>query len=220
MPKPLIIKTCGLSTVETVDAALDAGADMIGLVFFPRSPRHVSFEQAAMLAKRIRGKAELVALTVDADDALLGQIIDAVAPDWLQLHGSETPERVKEIREKFAPSVMKAIGVREAADIAKASAYEPVCDRILFDSKPPKSADVPGGTGKSFDWHLLENLDLTKPFMLSGGLDADNVAEALAVTHAPALDVSSGIERERGVKDPALIAAFIAAARGGTPRCV
>ena len=217
MSAPLIIKTCGLSTVETVDAALGAGADMIGLVFFPKSPRHVSFELASKLAARIKGKAELVALTVDADDALLEQIIKAIDPDWLQLHGSETPERVKEIREKFGRRVMKAIGVREAADIAKTSAYEPVCDRILFDSKPPKSADVPGGTGKSFDWHLLENLDLTKPFMLSGGLDAENVAEALEITHAPALDVSSGIEAERGIKDPALIAAFISAARGSAP---
>lgn len=217
MSAPLIIKTCGLSTVETVDVALGAGADMIGLVFFPKSPRHVSFELASKLAARIKGRAELVALTVDADDALLGQIIAAIDPDWLQLHGQETPERVKEIREKFGRRVMKAIGVREAADIAKASAYEPVCDRILFDSKPPKSADVPGGTGKSFDWHLLENLDLTKPFMLSGGLDAENVAEALEITHAPALDVSSGIEAERGIKDPALIAAFISAARGSAP---
>lgn len=214
MPAPLI-KICGLSTQETMAVALDAGADMVGLVFFPKSPRHVSYETAKMLADMARGRAEIVALTVDADDALLSEIVEKVAPDWLQLHGAESPERVAEIAKKFGLPVMKAIGVREAADIDKARAFEPVCDRILFDSKPPKGAEVPGGSGNAFDWHLMEDLDLAKPFMLSGGLDADNVAEALSITRAPAVDVSSGVERERGVKDEGLIRAFIAAVRGG-----
>ncbi len=218
MASPVTIKICGLSTRETMQAALDAGADMVGLVFFPRSPRHVSYETAADLAAMARGRAEIVALTVDADDVLLAEIVEKVSPDWLQLHGSESPERVREIRAKFGVRVMKAIGVRGAGDIAAAAAYEPVCDTILFDSKPPKDADVPGGSGRSFDWHLMEDLDLTKPFMLSGGLDAGNVAEALSVTRARAVDVSSGVERERGVKDPALIRAFVAAVKDGTHR--
>ncbi|AXS38912.1 phosphoribosylanthranilate isomerase [Breoghania sp. L-A4] len=217
MPSPVTIKICGLSTRETMAVALEAGAGMVGLVFFPKSPRHVSYDQASELAAMARGRAEIVALTVDADDTLLGEIVAKVAPDWLQLHGSESPERVREIAEKFGCRVIKAIGVRAAADIAKATAYEPVCDMILFDSKPPKDADVPGGSGLSFDWHLMEDLDLAKPFMLSGGLDAGNVAEALSITRARAVDVSSGVERERGVKDPALIRAFVAAVNGGIP---
>lgn len=210
---PTRIKICGLSTPETMDVALDAGADMVGLVFFPPSPRHVASETATVLAGRARSRAEIVALTVDADDTLLTEIIEIADPDWLQLHGSEPVERVAEIRARFGKPVMKAIGVREATDLDAATAYVGVADRILFDSKPPKDAAVPGGTGKSFDWHLMENLDLGAPFMLSGGLDAGNVARALAITGARAVDVSSGVEASRGVKDPALICHFIETVR-------
>ncbi|MEI2386874.1 phosphoribosylanthranilate isomerase [Breoghania sp. JC706] len=206
---PIIVKICGLSTTNTMNAALDAGADMVGLVFFPKSPRHVSMETARDLAALARGRAEIVALTVDADDALLGEIVDQVAPDWLQLHGSESPERVREIRERFETPVMKAFGIRERDDLKAVSRYVGIADRILFDSKPPRDAEVPGGSGKRFDWRLMENLDLDVPFMLSGGLDADNVAEALDITGAGAVDVSSGVEAERGVKDARLIRRFI-----------
>ena len=206
---PIIVKICGLSTTDTMNAALDAGADMVGLVFFPKSPRHVSMETARDLAALARGRAEIVALTVDADDALLGEIVGQIAPDWLQLHGSESPERVREIRERFETPVMKAFGIRERDDLKAVSRYAGIADRVLFDSKPPRDAEVPGGSGKRFDWRLMENLDLDVPFMLSGGLDADNVAEALDITGAGAVDVSSGVEAERGVKDARLIRRFI-----------
>ena len=208
-----LVKICGLSTSDTMKTALDAGADMVGLVLFPPSPRHVSLETAAELAKIARGRAEIVALTVDADDALLAEITEKVTPDWLQLHGSEMPERVREIRGRFATPVMKALGIRGRDDLEAVGGYAGIADRILFDSKPPKDATVPGGSGKRFDWHLLEGLDLDVPFMLSGGLDAGNVAEALDITGARAVDVSSGVEASRGVKDPALIRTFIETVR-------
>lgn len=210
---PTLIKICGLSTPTTMITALDAGADMVGLVFFAKSPRHVSFEVAAELAQIANGRAQIVALTVDADDALLGAIAEKVGPDWLQLHGMETPERVREIKDRFKLPVMKAFGIRERADLAAVPAYAGIADRILFDSKPPRNAAVPGGSGKRFDWHLLESLDVDAPFMLSGGLDAGNVAEALKITGAHAVDVSSGVESTRGVKDPALIRTFIETVR-------
>ncbi|PSC04943.1 phosphoribosylanthranilate isomerase [Alsobacter soli] len=209
-----LVKICGLRTPETVEAALAGGADMVGLVFFPRSPRNVSIEEAKRLRAVVGDRAAVVALVVDADDALLDAIRDEVRPDLLQLHGRETPERVAAIRERTGLPVMKALGVSDAADLARAAAYAPVADRLLFDAKPPQGAVLPGGNGVAFDWRLLAGLDLPKPFMLSGGLDPGNVAEALAVTRAPGVDVSSGVERAPGDKDPERIAAFIKAARG------
>ncbi|MDJ0930401.1 phosphoribosylanthranilate isomerase [Breoghania sp.] len=210
---PTLIKICGLSTADTMKTALDTGADLVGLVFFPKSPRHVFFDTARELADMARGKAEIVALTADADDALLTEITDKINPDWLQLHGSETPERMREIRNRFATPVMKALGIREHGDLDAIERYAGIADRILFDSKPPKGATVPGGSGKRFDWHLLESLDLDTTFMLSGGLDAGNVADALEITGAGAVDVSSGVEAARGVKDPVLIRTFIETVR-------
>ncbi len=209
----LIVKICGLSTPETLDVALDAGADMVGFVFFPPSPRDLSSETARTLASRVRGRAAKVALTVDADDMLLESLVAALQPDILQLHGRELPARVAAIKKRFSLPVMKAIPVETKNDLSAIQTYERVADRILFDARPPREATRPGGLGKTFDWHLLENLDLTMPFMLSGGLDAGNVGEALRITRAPGVDVSSGVERAPGVKDPEKIRAFVRAAR-------
>jgi phosphoribosylanthranilate isomerase len=204
------VKICGLSTPETMQAALDVGADMVGLVFYPRSPRNVSLEQAAALAAQARGKAKIVTLVVDADDALLKSIVNAVRPDYLQLHGSETPERVGEIATTFNTAIIKAIKVKEAADVAKAKAYKDVADLILFDAKAPEEL-LPGGNGLSFDWNLLKGKGGL--FMLSGGLTPDNVAEAIRLTRAPIVDVSSGVEHLPGQKDISLIRKFIERAK-------
>ncbi|MEJ8474966.1 phosphoribosylanthranilate isomerase [Roseibium algae] len=208
-----LIKICGLSTEETVQAALDAGADMIGLVFFPKSPRHVGLSEACKLADMARGKADIVALTVNMDLDGLSRINELVAPDWFQFHGSETPEACAAAKVMYKKKIMKAVAISEAADLEQAVFYSIVCDRILFDAKPPEDSDVPGGNGVSFDWTLLKGLDLAKPFMLSGGLNASNVAEAIALSGTTAIDASSGIEREKGVKDSELIRAFVATAR-------
>jgi phosphoribosylanthranilate isomerase len=209
----LLVKICGLSTPDTLDAALDAGADMVGLVFFPLSPRNISFDTARVLASRVEGRARKVALTVDADDTLLASIIEALKPDMLQLHGHETPQRVAAVRESFGLPVMKVLPIETKSDLLPIGSYTSVADRLMFDAKAPREATRPGGLGKPFDWHLLENLDLSIPFMLSGGLNAENVAEALRITRAPAVDVSSGVESAPGVKDPEKIRAFIRAAR-------
>jgi len=209
----LAVKICGLSTRETLDAALDAGADMVGFVFFPPSPRHIRLETARELGRQARDRAQKVALTVDADDATLAAIIEALQPDILQLHGHETPARVAEIKRKFDREVMKALPVERAADLAILPDYASLADRILFDARPPKGATRPGGLGAVFDWHLLENLDLKLPFMVSGGLHAGNVAEAIRVTRAHGVDISSGVERAPGVKDVEMIREFIRAAR-------
>jgi phosphoribosylanthranilate isomerase len=209
----LIVKICGLSTRETLDVALSAGADMVGFVFFPPSPRHLSLEAARELGKQAKGRASKVALTVDADDATLANIVEALQPDLLQLHGGETVVRLRDIRQKFGLPVMKAMAVETAADLAALPGYAAVADRILFDARAPKQATRPGGLGAVFDWHVLERLDLKLPFMVSGGLTAANVAEAVRVTRAGGVDVSSGVERAPGVKDPDMIRAFIRAAR-------
>jgi phosphoribosylanthranilate isomerase len=209
----LAVKICGLSTRETLDAALDAGADMVGFVFFPPSPRHIRLETARELGRQVRDRAQKVALSVDADDATLAAIVEALQPDILQLHGHETPARVAEIKRKFDREVMKALPVERAADLAILPDYATVADRILFDARPPKGATRPGGLGAVFDWHLLENLDLKLPFMVSGGLHAGNVAEAIRVTRAHGVDISSGVERAPGVKDVEMIREFIRAAR-------
>ena len=210
----LIVKICGLSNEETLDAALVAGADMIGLVFFPKSPRFVAPARAAALASQVAGRAEIVALTVDMDDAGIAEIVENVSPDWLQLHGSETPERVADVARRFGRPVMKAVPIATADDLARAAAYVPVADRLLLDAKPPREATRPGGLGTPFDWTLLSGFDPDIPWMLSGGLAPGNVAEALAMTGAPGVDVSSGVESAPGRKEANLIRAFIANARG------
>jgi phosphoribosylanthranilate isomerase len=209
----LIVKICGLSTRETLDAALEAGADMVGFVFFPPSPRHLSLETARDLGRQIKRRASKVALTVDADDAVLANIVETLQPDLLQLHGHETVARLRDIKQKFGLPVMKAIPVETPADLTTLPGYAAVADRILFDARAPKDATRPGGLGAVFDWHVLEGLDLKLPFMVSGGLHAGNVAEAVRVTRAGGVDVSSGVERVHGVKDPEMIRAFIRAAR-------
>jgi len=209
----LIVKICGLSTRETLDVALEAGADMVGFVFFPPSPRHLSLEMARDLGGRVKRRALKVALTVDADDATLANLVEALQPDVLQLHGQETVARLRDIKQTFGLQVMKVIAVETAADLAPLPGYAAVADRILFDARAPKEATRPGGLGAVFDWHVLEKLDLQLPFMVSGGLTAENVAEAVRVTRAGGVDVSSGVERAPGVKDPEMIRAFIRAAR-------
>jgi phosphoribosylanthranilate isomerase len=209
----LLIKICGLSTPEAVETALEAGADMVGFVFFPPSPRHLGLDTARALGERVRGRARKVALSVDATDDELGGAIQALRPDLLQLHGRESPERVKAVKARFGLPVMKALPVEKREDLGLVSRYALIADRLLFDARPPREATRPGGLGKAFDWHLLENLDPGLAFMLSGGLDSTNVAEALAITRAGAVDVSSGVERAPGDKDPDKIRAFIRAAR-------
>jgi phosphoribosylanthranilate isomerase len=210
---PLLIKICGLKTPDALDAALEAGADMVGFVFFPPSPRNLGIEAARVLGERVQGRARKVALSVDATDAELERVVEALKPDMLQLHGKETPERVVAVRSRFGLPVMKALPIEQKSDLAPIRVYEKVVDWMLFDGRAPREATRPGGLGKTFDWALLENLDLKIRFMLSGGLDAGNVAEALRVTRAPAVDVSSGVERAPGEKDPDKIRVFIRAAR-------
>ena len=209
----LLVKICGLKTPEALDAALDSGADMVGFVFFPPSPRNVGYEAARLLGERVDGRALKVALTVDADDATFERIVESLKPGMLQLHGHETPERVAVVRARFGLPVMKALPIAERADLSPIRLYEKVADRMLFDARPPRDATRPGGLGRAFDWTLLKGLDPAVPFMLSGGLDAGNVAQALAVTQAPGIDVSSGVERTPGEKDPEKIRAFVRAAR-------
>jgi len=209
----LIVKICGLSTRETLDVALQAGADMVGFVFFPASPRHIGLNAARDLGRQARGRALKVALTVDADDATLANVVEALQPDVLQLHGRETVARLRDIKQAFGLQVMKAIAVETPTDLASLPGYAAVADRILFDARAPAEATRPGGLGAVFDWHVLENLDLKLPFMVSGGLHVGNVAEAVRVSRAGGVDVSSGVERSPGVKDPEMIRGFIRAAR-------
>jgi phosphoribosylanthranilate isomerase len=209
----LIVKICGLSTPETLDAALAAGADMVGFVFFPPSPRHVGLEIGRELGRQVKGRAKKVALSVDADDALLASCIEALQPDLLQLHGRETVARLRDIKRKFELPVMKAIAIETRADLATLPGYAEVADRILFDARAPSGATRPGGLGATFDWHLLADLGLERPFMVSGGLTAANVAEAIRLTRAGGVDISSGVERAPGLKDPEMIRAFVRAAR-------
>ncbi len=210
---PLEIKICGLKTAPAVAAACASGADLLGFVVFPKSPRNVALADARDLAVEARGRAQIVALVVDADDALLDAVISTIMPDIIQLHGKETPARCNEIKGRHAVQVMKAIGVSTAADLQTIASYKDVADRILLDAKPPVVDGLPGGNGVTFDWNLIAGLGRSLPFMLSGGLTAANVAEAIHVTAAPAVDVSSGVETAPGAKSPDLIRAFIKAAR-------
>ena len=209
----LLVKICGLKTPAALDAALEAGADMVGFVFFPPSPRNLGIEAARALGEQVKGRAKKVALSVDATDAELDRVVEALKPDMLQLHGKETPERVAAVRSRFRLPVMKALPIEQRSDLAPIRLYEKVADWLLFDGRAPREATRPGGLGKTFDWSLLENLDVKIPFMLSGGLDAGNVADALRITRAGAVDVSSGVERAPGEKDVEKIRAFIRAAR-------
>jgi len=210
---PLSVKICGLKTPDALDAALEAGADMVGFVFFPPSPRNLGIEAARALGERVNGRAKKVALSVDATDAELERAVEALQPDMLQLHGKETPERVVAVRSRFGLPVMKALPIEARADLSPIRIYAKVSDWLLFDGRAPREATRPGGLGKTFDWSLLANIDPGVPFMLSGGLDAGNVAEALRIARAGAVDVSSGVERAPGEKDPDKIRAFIRAAR-------
>ncbi|GAB4525419.1 MAG: phosphoribosylanthranilate isomerase [Roseibium sp.] len=208
------VKICGLSTEDTMEAALEAGADMVGLMFFPKSPRHVTLSQACRLADMARGKAEIVAVTVNMDLDGLSRIRELVGPDTFQFHGEETPESLAAAKVMHGTGIIKAVPVSEAADLEQALYYAIVADRILFDAKPPAGAELPGGNGLAYDWALLKGLELKKPYMLSGGLTPDNVAEAIRVSGVSEVDVSSGVERGKGVKDPGLIRAFMTAAKG------
>jgi phosphoribosylanthranilate isomerase len=208
------VKICGLKTEAALDAALDGGADYVGLVFFPPSPRHVAPAAAKALADKARGRAAIVALLVDPDDALIDTVMALVAPDLLQLHGEETPQRVADIRRRWRTAVMKAIRVETSQDARAALAYREAVDLILFDARPPEDSTRPGGNGAPFDWRTLLGVKDQVPFVLSGGLTPENVAEAIRATAAPAVDVSSGVERRPGEKDPDLIRRFLRAAKG------
>lgn len=208
-----IVKICGLTSEEAVDAALEHGADMTGFVFYPRSPRHLSMNDAARLVHRVGARARRVLLLVDPDEALLTTAMKLIGPDIFQLHGRETPERVAAIRERTGRPVMKALAIGAASDLAEVARYEPFCDFFLFDAKPEATAKAPGGNGATFDWTLLRGVETRKPWLLAGGLDPENVSDALALTGAPGVDVSSGVEASRGVKDPDKIAAFIGKVR-------
>jgi len=209
----LVVKICGLSTPAALGAAIEAGADMVGFVFFPPSPRHLGYEAARALGARVPGNVRKVALTVDADDATFAAIIEALRPDMLQLHGKEPSARLTALKARFGLPLMKAIPVETRTDLAAVAPYAGIADRFLFDARAPREATRPGGLGRSFDWHVLENIDSGVPYMLSGGLNAQNVAEALRITRAPGVDVSSGVESAPGVKDAAKIREFIRAAR-------
>jgi phosphoribosylanthranilate isomerase len=207
------VKICGLKTEAALDAALAGGADFVGFVFCAKSPRNITPDEARLLAARARGKAKIVALLVDPDDAQLADVVETVSPDILQLHGSETPARVDEIARRFGRPVMKAVPVASADDVSAARAYAGKAARILFDATSVPGAAVPGGNGVAFDWHALEGVSSRMDFMLAGGLTPDNVAAAIALTGAAAVDVSSGVESQPGHKDPELIRRFLRAAK-------
>jgi phosphoribosylanthranilate isomerase len=209
------VKICGLSTLATLDAALDAGADLIGLVFYPKSPRYVTIEAAAELAKRSRGRAKIVALIVDAPDPLIVEIAARVHPDLYQAHGSESPERVEAIAHLTGKPVIKAIKVKDRSDIATGEAYRDKAAMLLYDAKAPEALKdaLPGGNGLSFDWSLLDKGGSSGAYILSGGLSPENVAQAIRATGTAIVDVSSGVEKAPGIKDPVLIRNFIEAAK-------
>jgi phosphoribosylanthranilate isomerase len=206
------VKICGVNSPEALAASLQAGADMVGFVFYEPSPRFIGLDTARNFARHCKDRAEIVALTVDAPDATLEAILRRVGPAYFQLHGQESPERVAEIQEKYGVSVIKAIGVAEAADLGLAEAYAEA-DALLIDSKPPKGAALPGGNGVPFDWSLVRDFSPKKPWLLSGGLTPGNVGQAIRESRARAVDVSSGVESAPGMKSPLQIAAFIQAAR-------
>ncbi len=214
-PGHIRVKICGLSTPDTVTAAIDAGADYLGFNFIARSSRYIALETAAELARLVPDTVLKVALTIDADDATLERIVAALKPDMLQLHGSESPDRLREIKGRFGLTLMKAIPIGGPEDLGHTSIYRESADLLLFDAKPPKSMQnaLPGGNGLVFDWSLIAGEKPDMPWMLSGGLTAANVGEAIRITGAEAVDVSSGVEEAPGRKSPKLIAEFIRAAK-------
>ena len=211
------IKICGIKTPEMLEEVIAAGADMVGFVHFPRSPRHVDLDPLTELISLARGHVESVVLLVNPDNSKVAEIA-ALDPDWIQLHGPEAPHRVDAIRADAGIPILKAVGIGSAADLAQIAEYEAVCDRLLLDAKAPKNSELPGGRGVAFDWNVLSGLDQEVTFMLSGGLTPDNVGDALTKVRPAGIDVSSGVEREPGVKDAALIAAFISAARAAAAK--
>lgn len=212
-----IAKICGLTTPDALDAALAGGAAFVGLMFFSASPRFIGVEAAARLADRARGRTKIVAVTVDPEDALIVELKSVLRPDLIQLHGHETPERAFEVAALSGAGIIKVIQVHEASDLAAGDDYQDVADHLMFESKPPAGASRPGGHGAPLDWSLLSGLRFARPWFLAGGLDPDNVATAIAVSGAPMVDVSSGVEGSGGLKDPALIGRFLAAAQA-SPR--
>ena len=206
-------KICGLSTPETVTAALDGGASHLGFMIFGPSKRNVAPDLAGRLAEPARGRARIVAVTVDPDDALLDAIMAAFAPDFIQLHGHEPPERVEAVRRRTGAGTIKVISIGEAADLDPIRSYENVADHMMLDAKAPPGSATPGGTGAKFDWSLTAGRKFARPWLLAGGLDPWNVREAIQLSGAPIVDVSSGVERGPGLKDPSLISAFLDAVR-------
>lgn len=202
------IKICGLKTPEAIDRALKRGATHIGFIFFEKSPRYVEPDVAGKLAEAARGKAKIVAVVVDPTNDDLDEIVTLLKPDMIQLHGNESPERVLTIKAVYALPVMKVFSVRDADDLKRVEAYIGIADRFLFDAKPPRGSELPGGNGVSFDWSLLSWLDGSVEYMLSGGLNKENIGEALAITNAPGIDVSSGVESAPGVKSLVMIDEF------------
>lgn len=208
-----IVKICGLKTPEAVDAAIEHGADLLGFNFFERTPRHVSIPAAAALCERVGDRAERVGLTVDFDDDMIEEILKDVPLDIIQLHGSESPKRVSEVKVRFGLPVMKVCAIEDEDDVAIARAYEDVADRMLFDAKPPKGADRPGGNAVPFDWNVMAGETWDCPWLLAGGLTPENVAGAISITGAPGVDVSSGVEDAPGEKSVEKITAFLHAAK-------
>ncbi|AZO69382.1 MAG: phosphoribosylanthranilate isomerase [Mesorhizobium sp.] len=209
----LDIKICGLKTDKALAAALAGGASHVGFIFFAKSPRYVEPAEAGRLRGAAIGKAKAVAVTVDASDAFLNEIVGKMRPDMLQLHGSETPERVVELKARYGLPVMKALSVSEAVDLKRLKPFVGVADRFLFDAKPPRGSELPGGNGVAFDWRILAGLDAGVDYMLSGGINAANIGDALRLANPSGLDISSGVESAPGVKDPALIEQFFRAVR-------
>jgi phosphoribosylanthranilate isomerase len=208
----LLVKICGINTAEAADAAVRAGADFVGLVFHPKSPRHLSAEAGKALADRLRGRVRLVALVADGDDETIAAVVNAVRPEFLQLHGRETPDRAGAIRSRFGVPVIKAVAIAEASDFDALPAYYPTADMLLLDAKAPEGLRA-GGHGVAFDWQLLANRKISRPWFLAGGLNPENVARAVATAAPPGVDVSSGVETAPGLKSPERIAAFVSAAR-------
>jgi len=212
MADPLIIKICGIKTPEILEATISAGADMVGFMHFARSPRHVDIELLQTLISQARGRVETCVVLVNPDNSCVMEVA-ALSPDWIQLHGPETPHRVAAIRDEAGIAVMKALPIGDADDVAAVSAFSDVADRLLLDAKPPKGAERPGGLGVAFDWTLLKALDPELPFMLSGGLTPETVGAAVKTVRPMGVDASSSLESAPGIKVAALIEAFIANAR-------
>jgi phosphoribosylanthranilate isomerase len=215
MSDPLVIKICGIKSEAILDAAIEAGADMVGFMHFPRSSRHLELDPIGELISLARGRADTCVILVNPDNTLVAQVA-ALGPDWIQLHGPETPHRVEAIRDEAGIAILKACSIGTAEDVAAVASFAECADRLLLDAKAPKEATRPGGLGQTFDWSLLKALDPALSFMLSGGLTPDNVAAAIAAVHPFGVDVSSGVETSPGVKDARLVRSFIERARAAS----